>query len=128
MKIKIVLCAFILAVPTVSCGVQESRETISTWLRARTGPAHINVAGAWKNREWGSTYLRQCGSSVTGKLGAYNVYGRINGRVLSVSLWYNGAQYYTATLVLEQQNVLIGKYYKTTRQAYGWPMMLKRSR
>ncbi len=88
----------------------------------------MNVSGAWKDRAWGSTYLRQCGSSVTGKVGSYNVYGRINGRVLSLSLWSNGAQYYTATLALDQHNILIGKYYRTTRQAYGWPMMLRRTR
>ena len=128
MKLKIILCAVTLARPAVSCTPPESRETISHWLRSRTGPAQMNVAGAWKDPQWGSTFLRQCNSSVTGKLGDYNVYGRINGRVLSVSLWYNGAQYYTATLVLQQPHVLIGRYYKTTRQVYGWPIMLKRSR
>jgi hypothetical protein len=128
MKKMMCLLVVILAMPAVSCSRQESRETISNWLRSRTGPAHVNVAGAWKDREWGSTYLRQCGSTVTGKLGSYSVYGRINGRILSMSLWSNGSQHYTATLALEQNDVLIGKYYRTTRQVYSWPMMLKRSR
>ena len=130
MKIKavIVLGITLFACLTASCHPSEPRETIVRWLRSRTGPVGMDIGGAWTDTDWGSCYFRQNGSYVTGKVGDYVAYGRINGCVLSLSLWYNGAQYYTATLTLDRPGLLVGKYYRTTLQQTGWPMMLRQHR
>jgi hypothetical protein len=106
----------------------ESWSTVRAWLNARKGPASMNISGVWKSTKWGAAYFRQWGNEVRGKLGAYRVFGTINGYTLSLAIYYSGALYYTATLRLDKRHVLYGNYYRTTRQAAGWPILLTRRR
>lgn len=128
MRRGFVTVSFLASVLVLGCGAPvESTATVTSWLDSRAGGTAVNVAGSWTDREWGTTYFQQAGNRLTGKVGAYVAYGSINGYVVSLALYSGGALYYTATLQMSQEGVLAGKYFRTTRQEEGWPMVLTRA-
>lgn len=125
---RFVLTSWLLCVALSSCGAPaEPPDTVNRWLDSRAGVSALNLGGAWTDSDWGSTYFQQHGNRLSGKLGAYTIYGSISGIVVSLAIYSGGVLNYTATLQMTPDGALLGKYFRTTQQTDGWPILLRRA-
>ena len=84
------------------------------WLNSHSDPPAINVAGTWKEKEWGTVILRQPdgSSAVSGTGDGWDIRGRVSGDQVYLLFASKGEVAYSAILALEDENTLKGLYAK----------------
>jgi hypothetical protein len=81
------------------------------WISDQILPPEINVAGTWKSRDWGETFLSQTNGTVKGHLGNYPVEGVVSGAKVYLLAGSGGGWYhYSIILEMPAPNLLLGYY------------------
>jgi hypothetical protein len=82
------------------------------WLDARTGPAAINVNGAWHAGQWGLVTLNQADGSreVTGTGDGWDILGVVSGTKVCLLFLNKGSVAYSAELTPDGPDALGGRY------------------
>jgi hypothetical protein len=123
----------------LSCAIGAlKKEELDLWFKTISGnnPPEINIAGKWHDAKgnykvgWGEGYLRQKENKISGAIGNYNVKGVVSGKKVYLVFLYGGFVYYTASLELLEEDLLVGNYFEANdkKQKNGYPISLAKTR
>lgn len=115
MKSLLVCLAVLLALSACSSREGSIRKQAATvaWLASDGQKPRVDVTGSWFVPGWGSGYLAQTGSRITGYVESYAISGVVRNRTINLAISDDGNTEYTAVVVPTSATRLEGFYSPT---------------
>lgn len=128
----------LMSVALISCAAGLKKGEIDPWLAEISGgksPA-VDVEGEWQDADvdpntpfgWGRGMLEQTNGRIEGRIGNYNITGKVSGNNVYLVFLSGGSVYYTARLEMKEKGLLRGNYFydDDLEQENGTPMNLEK--